>query len=440
MSQSKIICLVFEGMGMSVLNNFFKLGYLDNLKQLLNKQGGELLSSKVPYEGPALQEAFTGYTAEECGVYSYWHIHNYDYTPKIIDSNDLVRKAIWQREDFSDKKFGVINIFGTAKPYKINGYMLSYLFQQSLHGCYPFTLLNDLSKEGLPYGNDVSAFYTGKPRDHFLNMILKLEKQRIDVALDLVKKVDVLIANFTAVDRVSHFYTQELDDGVFDDIKETAIFKAYELLDSALGKFMKELDKDSNLLVFSDLGFGTLREFVSYNDYLEKGGFLERDSDEQTNWSKTVAFEAIQGSNGFNINLEGLYRDGSVSLNDFEMVRNKVMNYLENLLNPKTGYPFFKKVCKGEEFYAGTYSKNAPHIMTVPYDERYLHFGDEYWAKHVTRHYQSGWHRRDGFWTGKGDKIDGIKKSGNIVDICSTLYDIAGKEIPNDLMGTSLLT
>lgn len=47
----------------------------------MKKQGSKLMSTKVPYEGSALQTAFTGYSSEESGVFSYWHIHNYDYIP-----------------------------------------------------------------------------------------------------------------------------------------------------------------------------------------------------------------------------------------------------------------------------------------------------------------------------------------------------------------------
>lgn len=441
MKQSnKIVCIDLEGVGTTVLNKYLEKGYFPNLHNLISGQGGNLLSSKVPYEGPALQTAFTGYSSEDSGVYSYWHIHNYDYIPQIIDSSELVRKSIWQRKEFEDKKFAVINVFGTHKPYPINGYMLTYLFQPTLRACYPDSLMRDLSKKGFFYGNDVSAFYTGSTRQSFMDMVFKLENKRINVAFELLNKVDVLIANFTAIDRFSHFYTQELDSEVFQDEKETAIFKAYQLMDDTVGRFLEELDDTCQLLIFSDLGFGPLREFVSFNSYLQKGNFLKREEDGSMNWKETVAFESIQGSHGVNINLKGLYRDGCVEEGQFETIRTEVMQYLQELINPKTGLPFFKEVLKGEDFYAGPYSKDAPHIMMEAYDSRYLPLGDNHWAEHVFRHYQSGWHRRDGFWTGKGSKIDGIKKDGSVLDICPTLFELAGKEIPAEFKGKSLIS
>lgn len=438
--KNKIVCLVLEGMGTKLLNKYREKGYLQNLNHLLVQQGGDLLSTKVPYEGSALQTAFTGYSPEESGVYSYWHIHNYDYIPQIIDSSELIKKPIWLREEFEDKKFAVVNIFGTHKPYPINGYMLTYLFQQSLRACYPDNLIRELSKAGFSYGNDVSALYTGTDREKFLDMIYKLEKKRVNVAFELLNKTDMLIANFTIIDRLSHFYTQELDSENFSDETETAIFKAYDLMDQTVGRFLEELDDSCQLFVFSELGFGPLREFVSINAYLQKAGYLEREENGEFNWRESVAFESIQGSHGININLKGLYRDGIVDKEQFEEVRNEVMEYVKNLINPKTGLPFFKEVVKGEEYYKGPRSNEAPHIMMEAFDERYLPLGDNYWAEHVFRNYQSGWHRREGFWTGKGSKIDGIKKNGAILDVCPTLFDLAGKQVPEDLKGSSLIS
>lgn len=438
--QNKIVCVVLEGMGTGVLNRYMEKGYFKNIHGLLEMQGGDLISSKVPYEGTAIQTAFTGYSAEESGVFSYWHIHNYNYIPQIIDSSQLVKKSIWQRKEFEDTKFAVINIFGTHKPYPINGYMLTYLFQQTLRACYPDNVIRELSKAGFPYGNDVSALYTGTSREKFLDMIFKLEKKRINVAFELLKKVDMLITNFTIVDRLSHFYTQELDSDIFSDETETAIYRAYELMDQTVGRFLEELDESCQLFIFSDLGFGPLREFVSFNQYLQKAGYLKRNENGEFDWKQTVAFESVQGSHGVNINQKGIYRDGCVEEEQFDTVRSEIMSFLKDLTNPKTGLPFFKEVVKGEEYYQGPYSKDAPHIMMEPFDNRYLPLGDNYWAEHVFRHYQSGWHRRDGFWTGKGSKIDGIKKDGTILDICPTLFELADKKVPDDLKGKSLIS
>lgn len=437
--KEKIVCLVLEGMGNSQLNKYMEKGYLPNIRNLLEKQGGDLLSTKVPYEGSALQTAFSGYPPEESGVFSYWHIHNYNYIPQIIDSSELIKKAIWQREEFKDRKFAVINIFGTQKPYPINGYMLSYLFQNTLKACYPENLIRELSKEGLPYSNDVLALYTGTERNKFVDMVFKLEKKRVKVALRLLEEVDFLIANFTIIDRLSHFYTQELDSNLFQNESDTAIFKAYELMDQVVGEFLERLDENSQLLIFSDLGFGELKEFVSFNEYLQKAGYLARTDDGKIDWKHTTAFESIQGSHGININLKGLYKDGWIDEDKFEEKREEVMKFMSDLINPKTGLHFFKGVFKGEEFYQGTYSKNAPHIMLEPLDYRYLPLGDNYWAEHVYRHYQSGWHRRDGLWTGKGSKINGVHRNGTILDICPTLFELAGKSVPKDFKGESLV-
>ncbi|HEX2925540.1 MAG TPA: alkaline phosphatase family protein [Ruminiclostridium sp.] len=438
-SDEKLAVLVLEGISNHLLDSWCLKGFLPNLSALRSKQGGFLESLTVPYEASALQTAFTGYSPGEHGVFSYWKIHNPDYVPQIWGSNELYKPYIWQREEFQDKKFAVINIFGTHPPYSINGSMITYLFKQSLHACYPKNLLKGLANEGYGYGQDVSMFYSGQPREEFLRGLLQVESCRVRIAEKMMADSDILIANLTIADRASHFYWQEIEDGSPIALEDSALLKSYQVLDKAVGEFVELLGGNSNLFIFSDIGFGSLREFVSINELLRQGGFLTRTAENQVDWNKSKAFETVQGSHGVDIHLKGRYSSGTVEKGDFKKICSEVAEYLKGLINPKTGFLYFSDVIPSGELYPGEHCNEAPDLIVRPADERYLPLGDDYWARRVHREYQSGWHRRECFWTGSGPAFQGVKGNGAIADIAPTIFRLSGRAIPGEFRGRSLL-
>ncbi len=175
-------------------------------------------------------------------------------------------------------------------------------------------------------------------------MLFAVESRRVKVAVKLLAEVDVLITNFTLADRVSHFYWQELDDESPFAKEETAIFKAYQLLDKTVGSVKQKLPHDSHLLIFSKIGFGPLLEYVRINDYLKDAAFLAYTDQGSIRWQKTVAFEAVQGSHGININDNERYENGRVSWADYPKIRNDLIEYVKTIVNPRTGLPLFNKV------------------------------------------------------------------------------------------------
>ncbi len=446
---NKTVILIFEGISNQLLSKWCSSDRLPNFNNLLSNNGGILSTSIIPYEAPNLITAFSGVSPENHGVYSYWHIHNYDYIPKIWNADEIKVPMIWQLDEVKQKSFGLLNLFCTFPPYQVNGNLISYLQQPSLRGCYPKNYIKDLIRKGLKYTSDVFVGLgygqdnpiSGKdksPRDEYFRLFIETEKARADVAMEMIKECDVMIANFTIVDRLSHFFWQEVETGSPFSDEETLLFKSYLFLDNLLESFLTRLPSNTNFLIFSEIGYGPLINFISINKYLENNNFLKQRK-QTINWGNTYAFESVQGSHGININLKERYQKGIVEQKDYEKIRQEIIECLKSLYNPKTSLPMFKSVEEREAVYNGPFCSNAPDIIVEMADERFVPLGDNYWASRVHRTNQSGWHRKDGFWTGYGNFFNGIKKDTTVLDIAPTIHSLICKDKSKSFVGKSIL-
>src|SRR5207244_7138013 len=129
---------------------------------------GGLYSHIVPYEPPGLMTAFTGVTSSEHRWFSYWSVHEPDYKPRVLTSNDVLIKPFWLRPQYRSHHFSIINVLGTHPPMPVPGELISYPMSQTLRASYPPDLLATLLKQVLPHSHDhISVWYKGQPKDDF---------------------------------------------------------------------------------------------------------------------------------------------------------------------------------------------------------------------------------------------------------------------------------
>ena len=82
----------------------------------------------------------------------------------------------------------------------------------------------------------------------------------------------------------------------------------------------------------------------------------------RTDWSKTRVLALAQGP--IYINRE-LVNDQ----NEYDHLRNELVEKLEAMREPKSGKKVFKKVYLREEIYQGPYAEMAPDLLALNYDE-----------------------------------------------------------------------
>lgn len=440
-AKRRALVLVTEGVSPELVSRWGP-ELLPHFHLLINKGASGVLSAdQVPYEPPGLISAFSGYAPGCHGWYSYWTVHDYDHQPQVLTSSMARRVPLWHRPELAKYRFAVINIFGTHPPQSMNGFTVTYPTSNTTHACYPAQLHYTLSRSGVRLINDVSVWFSGQPRKAFLGPVLAADRARADLALCLLDKVDVVVVNFTAIDRLSHVYWQEIEPSSPVPLEDAAVFHAYRACDEVLGQLLDRVDDRTSLLAFSEIGFGPLRAYCSLNEVLREAGFLKEDAaTRRPNWSATRAFESVQGTNGINVNLRGRYADAVISPADYQAVRADVAALLREHVNPLTGLPMFTDIMFREDVYAGSAVVDAVDLITVPADERYLPYGDPYWSDHLRRSLQSGWHRRSSYWAGVGSAFVARRQErvAQPIDVASTVFAMLDLPIPNDLQGVPL--
>lgn len=341
----------------------------------------------APYEPSNLASAFTGTGRGEHGCYSYWQVRGADGArPRVLTSADVRRPWVWHWPELRNLKKAVVNIQLTHPPEPLDGTLVSYLMAQTLRYTYPENLARDLARKGLRYGHDVSAFYRGEGPEWLVSRTRQIAEYQLETALHLGSEADILVVNLTLIDRLSHFLwppAQEIAAGLSAG---TPLFDAYSFIDGALAR-LDRLAGEDPMFVFTEIGFGPIDGFVSFDAVLQAAGLQQSDENGTVDESTSVARETVQGTHGIT-----LLGDARGSRNALDEVRHALAAARDG-----AGSPLISKVWEAPEIYEGDAVPLAPDLVMEPANPRRPPLGDRRWAEHVNRHLQTGWHRDPGF-------------------------------------------
>ena len=177
---------------------------------------------------------------------------------------------------------------------------------------------------------------------------------------------------FRTIDPAHPLYTEQLHEQygmVFEDM--------YRRFDKIIGKVLKYVDEDTLLIILSDHGFASFRRGVNVNTILlDKGYITLKKPEEQgqheyfdnVDWDNTIAYNL--GINALYLNLFDRERYGSVFIEEYEQVREKIRQMLLAYVDPKTGEKPIRHVYCREDIYNGPYLKDAPDLI-IGYERGY---------------------------------------------------------------------
>src|SRR4029077_1320975 len=147
------------------------------------------------------------------------------------------------------------------------------------------------------------------------------------------------------------------------------IQELYRRMDDLIGRVMKQINKDTLLMIVSDHGFKSFARCMNLNAWLHQNGYLalkagvteSRDWFEDVDWSRTRAY--TMGLNGLYLNIKGGERQGIVDPSEAEALKDELQKKLNGLVDRASGTVRITGVFIADDVYRGPYTKNSPDLI-----------------------------------------------------------------------------
>lgn len=403
-------------------------------------------------------------------------------------------KKIWDILGEYSRKVGVMHVPITYPPTKVNGFMITGLGTPGQHSnfTYPDSLREIILNKG--YKIHITELDVEGGEDVALQDMYNTETKRCEIAIDLMKEYndwDFFCVIFEATDFVQHFFWKHMDSRhhSYNPEKskkyENAILNCYRLLDEMIGKILSNIDNNTYIIIISDHGGGPLNKLFYINKWLMNLDLLKlKNQDRQRtsprisvdkekiresmirlglknilkripktiknkipdgtytisdfDWSQTKAY-SFGGWGFIYINLIKRELEGIVSMEEYDELRDYIINELYKLKDPDTGESIVQNVFKKENLYGGQPSDQLPDLI-VEMDESID-------CKHsIMKGYsvllpsytdKSGNHRKEGIFIMSGKNIRANVELINtkIIDIAPTVLYTMGVPVPSDMDG-----
>jgi predicted AlkP superfamily phosphohydrolase/phosphomutase len=312
------------------------------------------------------------------------------------------------------------------------------------------------------------------------------------------KNWDFFLTFYSATAITQHYFWKDMiDNNKYKDVIKTA----YKSLDSAINRLCDASGKNTTVFLISECGAGPLTSGIQINTWLQKEGFLNFKNSNGTsikqkthsarnflmrskiadfrknvqgyipkslfyfanknmhwlkswiqtylagsdiNWNKTFAFSRGKEGDIF-INVKGRDPNGIVEQDQYENVRDQIINKLSSLIDPSTGEKAVNKIYKREQLYNGPYTEFAPDLLIEWVNDAYMPTESdknkdsifvERWRENMNWP-TSGSHRKNGILLAKGPGIAKNKSidGSRIIDMTPTWLSLLNQKIPDDLEG-----
>jgi len=449
----KVIIIGVDGLDASLLEKWADL--LPNITNLKRKGWAPKVSSIFPPDSvPAWITIYTGLNPAEHGVITFINPDSRELIFTEVDNNFIKGKTFWDYASKAGKKVCLVFPYAIYPAYEINGRMacrpIKIVRSKRILDCYPKEKINDFQKEE----HNIKLYHGVPSRSQlkqFINACNKRMNSEAKIGLELMVQEDwdLFLIYFSVIDAIQHTFWHYCnpDHPHYPGVNpyQNIIQEYYILLDNIIGEFLELAPPHTIVLIISDHGHGARPvKLVHINELLRQEGLLEVKRKRNTmihnfwerenlkkiafkaiekigigeasmallqkfplwkrvfaspsiiNWEKTVAYVS-------DLSAVKSYSYGGIILNrrklgfgEYEEMREKLINKLENLKEPNTNEPLVKWVCRREDLYRGPFLGRYPDIL--------LELKDGYgigWSvggdliTDVDINIQSGSHKRD---------------------------------------------
>ena len=495
--QNKVIVIGVDGGTLNLIENWVKKGKLPTFSRIMNGGVYGNLRSTIPwYSAPAWVSIVTGCQPGKHGIYDFFRTDSF--SKKIVSSRLRKVPAVWNLLSENDKTSIVVNVPGTYPPEKINGVMITGLLTPSPDSMYTYP--PSIKKELIPGKlgryeleqvavDDIPKGLTARyAPERLAEQVNAITTSHATVTMNLMEryKWDFTMVVFRGTDDVQHLLWNRMD----------LVLSCYQKADEYIGEMIDRYP-DATFIIVSDHGFGKPKKYFYVNNALYNAGYLKTKSNPTRNmqtltaaffekssrilfhilpiqrivrssigrklilssggtsgidFDSSKAFYHSVCSRGIRIIRKDKYGRGLVDEDNYEKVREELIEFLKNIRDPDTDEKIVEKVYKWEEIY-GEDAVNDP--LDIIFDLK-----EEYGAQELLQPPQGlrsmlrstskleilsppgfydwlGDHRRNGILFMYGNNIErGKRIDASVLDITPTVLALLGVPIPTYIDGS----
>jgi predicted AlkP superfamily phosphohydrolase/phosphomutase len=479
---SKVLMLGLDGATYNVLDPAFDAGHMPRLKALLDRGASGILTSTVPpYTPPGWTSIFTGVNPGKHGIFGFTLGHAQE--PRgLVRLDRVTAPALWNAANAQGVPVGLFNIPMTYPAPAVDGFAVSGMLTPEGGGStpenftYPDSLRDTIVSAVGSYEIDIEVNYDEDWKStaiiERLSRNLALKRQALRALLERQDDVPLLFAVLEAPDRLMHCHYKYIDPRCehFDrpeaaPIRER-VWKFFDEMDAVIDDLVTWSGDDGFVVTMSDHGFGPKDKVVNVNLALKQWGLLnvggagavaqsaglrrvarkakkvvprtmwrraKGAAHSRIDWQKTAAFSAPNPQQGIYLNLKGRERDGTVSEDRYDSVRDEIIERFEGLTDPADKGTVLTQMHKREDVMHGPETHDAPDLFPVCRDYSY-ELSDGLFSESVLTDYRTlprGFHHSDGIFGISGPGIEprhGLTAS--LYDIAPTALYLAGLKLP----------
>ena len=502
----KLLVVGLDGASFNVLDPLLEKDYLPNIAKLIaGGARGDLETTFPPITAVAWSSFMTGKNPGKHGIFEFVRRDHGSNRELAVNASFRQGRAIWDLLGDAGKQVIVHNFPCTYPPHEINGLMIAdFMTPRGRRDfTYPKSLLAEVEAEFGSYRLHLTQTYAEGNVDAVLDELFDELEYKAKVAEYLMTRYewDAFFQYFWGTDRIQHELWHIIDDQHPRHKQQEArvyrdrVLGYFRRVDEILGRLIELCGKEPLVLIASDHGFGPAHKYCSLNIWLLQEGFLKLKPQVATrlkklmfsigltpefafkltrkipgairpargvssqpgaskllgkfflsfndvDWTRSVAFS--KGNYGqIYVNLRDREPNGIVGDDQYEAVREAIIDRLSVLKDPRTGGSWVGQVFRREDIYNGPLLSDAPDIAFLPADMRYLPLGNADFTSNkfmVDAFGISGCHRMNGVMIANGDGIERAHtvSSAKIYDMAPTLLYLMSQSVPEDMDGRVL--
>lgn len=480
-----------DGASLNVLEPLFDAGAVPTIQRLFESGPSGTLESQIPpWTASAWPSVYTGVNPGKHGVFDFLRFDGYDW--RIVDATDVHELTLWELVDRHGLTSVVVNGPVTHPAPEIDGAVIPGYVAPEEPTCHPDGILEEV-REAIG-GYEVYGGETDEPPAEKMAAMTDLVRARGAGFRYLADEYDPHFGfvQFQSTDTVVHEFPGDRD----------RLRTIYEAVDRQLAGVLDACDPDTVVVVSDHgmgpyEGRFRINDYLREHGYVtaQRGGdgmptwaklrnghrpadrsVLDRAVElaagigitsqrigavldrlglrdvamevvpdnairagsEQVDFPNSKAYMRSHVETGVRINLEGREPNGVVPPEEYEAVRNDVIEVLKAARSPD-GVPIFQEVGPREEYFEGPYVSEAVDIVTVPNEFRFYLMtwllGDEYEVPD-----DDAWdHTLEGVVAVTGEGIDSGELTGaHLFDVAPTVLATLGLPASDRMDGSTL--